>query len=259
MLGLPPPPPHAVKSIAAKDMINLRKQGGGVAECSILASPKLNDIQPLYRFWFLHQELTCKPKIYSIGQLPSLLFQSIFPGYRIHDFHSIQLENKMKRRVFYGFHFKPDNWRAAKVRNIGAIEGNKPATDNEWEDVKKGGDNAIKRWVADQMRRCTCTVVLVGSNTANRKWINHEIIKSWNDSMGIVGIYIHGLKDSAGEISKKGDNPFSYIDYGNNGKKLFSIVRCYGPFGNSSQEQYEWIEKNLANIIEEAIQIRGKN
>jgi len=69
------------------------------------------------------------------------------------------------------------------------------------------------------MRRCTCTVVLVGSNTANRKWINHEIIKSWNDSMGIVGIYIHGLKNSAGEISKKGDNPFSYIDYGNNGKK----------------------------------------
>jgi len=42
-------------------------------------------------------------------------------------------------------------------------------------------------------------------------------------------------------------------------KKLFSIVRCYGPVGNSSQEQYEWIEKNLANIIEEAIQIRGKN
>ena len=51
----------------------------------------------------------------------------------------------MTRRVFYSFYYKPDNWRAAKVRNIGSIEGNRPATDNDWETVKKGGDAAIKR------------------------------------------------------------------------------------------------------------------
>ena len=44
----------------------------------------------------------------------------------------------MARRVFYSFHYKPDNWRAAQVRNIGAIEGNNPASDNDWEAVKKG-------------------------------------------------------------------------------------------------------------------------
>ena len=52
----------------------------------------------------------------------------------------------MARKSFYSFHYKPDNWRAATVRNIGAIDGNKPATDNEWESVTKGGDDAIKRW-----------------------------------------------------------------------------------------------------------------
>ena len=31
------------------------------------------------------------------------------------------------------------------VRNIGTIEGNRPATDNDWETVKNGGDAAIKR------------------------------------------------------------------------------------------------------------------
>ena len=51
----------------------------------------------------------------------------------------------MKRRVFYSFHYVPDNWRAATVRNIGAIEGNSPATDNDWETVTSGGDPAIKR------------------------------------------------------------------------------------------------------------------
>ena len=110
----------------------------------------------------------------------------------------------MVRRVFYSFHYEPDNWRAAQVRNIGSIEGNRPATDNDWETVKKGGDAAIKRWIAGQMEFRSCTVVLVGSNTANRKWINHEIVKSWDDGMGVVGIHIHGLEDSGGYTSKKG-------------------------------------------------------
>ena len=139
----------------------------------------------------------------------------------------------MERRVFYSFHYEPDNWRAAQVRNIGSIEGNRPATDNDWETVKKGGDAAIKRWIADQMEFRSCTVVLVGSDTANRKWINHEIVKSWNDDMGVVGIHIHGLEDSDGDTSKKGRNPLDYIDYGNSGKKLSSIVKCYDPAGKT--------------------------
>lgn len=35
----------------------------------------------------------------------------------------------MARRVFYSFHYVPDNWRVSQVRNIGAIEDNKPAKD----------------------------------------------------------------------------------------------------------------------------------
>ena len=54
----------------------------------------------------------------------------------------------MGRRVFYSFHYELDNWRASIVRNIGSIEGNRPATDNDWETVKKGGDKAIENWIA---------------------------------------------------------------------------------------------------------------
>ena len=66
----------------------------------------------------------------------------------------------MARRVFYSFHYDRDNWRVATVRKIGAVEGNSPAKDNDWETVKKGGDAAIKRWIGNQMDRRTCTVVL---------------------------------------------------------------------------------------------------
>lgn len=56
----------------------------------------------------------------------------------------------MARRVFFSFHFAKDAWRAAQVRNMGVVEGNKPLSDNEWEKVKKGGEQAIKKWINEQ-------------------------------------------------------------------------------------------------------------
>lgn len=164
-----------------------------------------------------------------------------------------------KRQVFYSFHYKPDCWRAATVRSIGTIEGNKPASDNDWEEITNKGESAIKKWIEEQMCYRSCIVVLVGSNTANRKWINYEIVKSWNDNMGVVGIYIHGLKDKDEKTTFKGDNPFDYITHGPTKKPLSSIVKCYNPSGLDSKERYNWIAKYLADAVEEAINIRNKN
>jgi hypothetical protein len=164
-----------------------------------------------------------------------------------------------KRQVFYSFHYKPDCWRASTIRSIGAIDGNKPAPDNDWETIVKSGDEAIKKWISEQMKYRSCTVVLVGSKTANRKWINHEIVKSWNNGMGVVGIYIHGIKNSQGYISEKGNNPFDYIPYGDDGKKLSAIVKCYNPSGANSKEKYNWICKHISNAVEEAVTIRSNN
>lgn len=165
----------------------------------------------------------------------------------------------MARRVFYSFHYKPDVMRVSQVRNIGALEANRPATDNDWETVVSGKDAAIKRWITQQMKGRSCTVVLVGENTANRKWINHEIIKSWDEGMGVVGIHIHGLENTDGYIANKGKNPFDFIGYGNTGKKLSSIVNCYNPAGSNSKERYAWIAKHLENAVAEAIKIRNDN
>lgn len=164
-----------------------------------------------------------------------------------------------KRQVFYSFHYKPDCWRAATVRSIGAIEGNKPAPDNDWETIIRGGEEAIKRWIKEQIKYRSCTVVLVGKETANRKWINHEIIESWNAKMGIVGIHIHGLKNQNGYISEKGANPFDYITFNNSGKKLSEVVKCYDSSGTNSKERYDWISKYLSAAVEEAIKIRNNN
>ena len=132
-------------------------------------------------------------------------------------------------------------------------------SDNHWETVTKGGDAAIKKWIADEMKNRTCTIVLAGSNAANRKWINYEIVKSWDDGMGVVGIHVHGLKDSKGNIASMGYNPFAFITHGASNKRLSSIVKCYNPAGRSSKERYDWISEHLANAVEEAIGIRNNN
>lgn len=167
----------------------------------------------------------------------------------------------MARRCFYSFHYQPDNWRASTVRNIRAIEGSQPASDNDWESVTGGinPDEKIRRWIAAQMQGRTCTIVLVGAETAKRKWINYEIIKSWGDGLGVVGIRIHGLKDQFSQTTKIGENPFDHITHSPSKQPLSSLVKCYNPPGNSSQERYSWISQHLANAVEEAIRIRNAN
>jgi len=162
----------------------------------------------------------------------------------------------MARRVFFSFHYKPDAWRTSQVRNIGTIEGNKPASDNDWETVTKGGDEAIKKWINNQLDGRSCTIVLIGSETAGRKWIKYEIEKSWNDGKGIFGIYIHNLKDAAGKQTVKGKNPFS--DFNINGESLDSIVKAYDPPYSNSKDVYDFINNNIEKWIEEAITIRNK-
>lgn len=163
----------------------------------------------------------------------------------------------MARQVFYSFHYKPDNWRASQVRNIGKVEGNKPASDNDWETVTKGGDKAIQKWIDDQLKGRSCTIVLIGENTAGRKWIKYEIEKSWNDGKGLLGIYIHKLKNSAGEQSNKGRNPFEDFTMQRDNKKLSSIVKTYDPPYTTSKNVYDYISEHIEDWIETAIQIRN--
>src|SRR4030042_6102591 len=157
----------------------------------------------------------------------------------------------MAHRVFYSFHYKPDNWRASQVRSMGVIEGNRPCSDNDWESITKGGDDKIKKWIADQMDGKSCVVVLIGANTAGRKWINHEIIKGWDDGKGVVGVFIHYLQNSNQEQSSKGANPFASIGYGNPGQMLSSIVKAYDPPYSTSKYVYDHIKLNLADWVEE--------
>lgn len=161
----------------------------------------------------------------------------------------------MARRVFHSFHYKRDVYRVAQVRNMGVIEGQPLLSSNDWEGVKRGGDSAIKRWIDEQMRGRSCVVVLIGSQTAGRKWVNYEIEKGWNRGKGLVGVYIHNLKDRLGNQSSKGANPFNGFNV--SGTSLSSIVKAYDSSRSTSTYVYAYIKNNLEGWVEEAIRIRS--
>ena len=156
------------------------------------------------------------------------------------------------KKVFYSFHFDNDVMRVQQIRNIGALEDNKPVSVNEWEQIRRGSDSSIEKWIDENMRYRNCVVVLVGEETANRKWVKYEIKKAWNDKRGLVGIYIHNLQCPRNGLSRQGQNPFGQFTV--NGRSLSTIVQCYNP---NSYDTYGDIKNNLERLVDEAIRIRS--
>jgi len=178
----------------------------------------------------------------------------------------------VKRQVFFSFHYSNDVWRTGQIRNIGAIEGQSIFNDNGWEKVRLKSESSIKSWIDSEMKKRSCVVVLIGNETASRKWVQYEIEQAWKQGKGIVGIYINKLEDFQGKQSLKGANPLDsfYIDKtfnyiakhespsDSNEVKLSSICTAYESAFYTSKYVYDDIKSNIVHLIEEAIIIRNK-
>ncbi len=112
----------------------------------------------------------------------------------------------MARRVFFSFEYKHDVTRAMVVRNSWVIQGREAAgfvDAAEFEKVRKRGDEVIKRWIREQLRGTSVTVVLVGSHTCSSRYVKYEIEQSKARGNGLLGIDISKVKDLHGRTSKR--------------------------------------------------------
>jgi hypothetical protein len=121
------------------------------------------------------------------------------------------------RNVFFSFHYQRDIWRANVVRNSGAVIGESAAGFRDaslWEEAKKKGDRAIKNLIDEGLKGTTVTVVLIGTETANRAYVTYEIEKSIERKNGLLGLRIHNIKDQNGRTDVIGSIPAKLIDGG---------------------------------------------
>lgn len=159
-----------------------------------------------------------------------------------------------RKPVFYSFHFDNDVMRVQQIRNIGALDGNLPVSPNEWESIKRSGDAAVKRWIDDNMKYKRCVIVLVGSRTAYRPWVQYEIQKAWNEGRGLFGIHIHNLRCPRTGTCTEGPNPFDLLKL-DNGLSLSSVVNCYNP---NPFNAYRDIAANIEAWVDGAIAQRAR-
>jgi hypothetical protein len=160
----------------------------------------------------------------------------------------------MARKVFFSFHYDRDVRRVVQIRNSWIVRSKgdaQPFYDKaEWETVKRKG---IEKWIDDQLEGTSVTVVLIGSETYNRPWVRHEIKRSYKLGKGILGVYIHNVKDPQLGTDLKGKNPLDYWNITRNGSNVaFS----------SLYKTYDWVRddgyNNLASWIEAAAKAAGR-
>ncbi len=170
------------------------------------------------------------------------------------------------KKVFYSFHYENDYWRVNMIRNIGSIKGNQLLKPNKWEEIERQGSRAIEAWIDKELSNKCCTVVLVGAQTAERPWVQKEILKSWDKGMGVLAIAIDEIKNQKGQQAIRGNNPFLQFEL--KGQCFSEIAKFKEPtfldelrsflFGDASKDAYSWISKNLNEWVDEAITIRSR-
>ena len=153
----------------------------------------------------------------------------------------------MARRVFFSFHFQRDSHRVSQIRNSWTVRADHEAQPflewADWEKIERQGDDAVKRWIDTQLNGTSVTVVLIGAETAARRWVQYEIEKSFNDGKGLFGIRIHNMMNLRRETDFPGNNPFSNFTLRPSGKSMAEVIPVYDWVNDNGRQNIStWIE-----------------
>lgn len=151
------------------------------------------------------------------------------------------------RRVFFSFHYERDGQRASVVRNSWVTKGEDAGYIDaaNWEEVKGKGDATVKRWIEEQLSGTSVTVVLIGAETSSRDWVKYEIKRSFERGNGMLGIYLHNIKDFQLKTDTAGNNYFGELGKDSNGNSVYfwSLYNTYDWVLNNGYDNLgTWVE-----------------
>lgn len=133
----------------------------------------------------------------------------------------------MARHTFFSFHYKPDVSRAWVARNSwvtkvaqGEREDAGFFDKSVFEATQKTSDDALKRFLKDGLRNTTVTCVLVGEETALRRWVRYELFQSFIRGNGILAVRIHSIGSIHSPATVAGANPLDYLAFTVSGDKM---------------------------------------
>src|SRR5205807_1276408 len=97
------------------------------------------------------------------------------------------------------------------------------------------------------------TVALIGAETSSREWVRYEIKRSFEKGNGMLGIYLHNIKDFESKTDAPGTNQFGEITKDSKGGSIY-FWELY--------PSYDWVTnngyQNLGTWVEDAAKKAGR-
>ncbi|MDR2203187.1 MAG: TIR domain-containing protein [Nitrososphaerota archaeon] len=163
----------------------------------------------------------------------------------------------MARRVFFSFHYDNDINRAMVVRNSDVIRGTEATgfvDKADFEKVERQGKQAVHEWIDKQLEGTSVTVVLIGTETLSRPFVQYEIFKSLKRENGVIGVHISGIKDMITKMPEPKENVHTIIGNRNDESPIY--------FDDIADGIYDYINdggyQNLGQWIEASARKHGK-
>jgi len=206
----------------------------------------------------------------------------------------------MARYSFFSFSYEDvKNFRVNVVRNSWLHhQDDKTFFDRSiWEEERVKTSSRIKKIIDNGLKGTSVTAVLIGAETAHRRYVKYELVKSFERGNGILGVHINQIRDKYSNTCSKGLNPldrlgFEISDDGTkiwfyellqgswyefedlpqiNNKKSNTLYFSKGWFGNDFGkffrfsdyfETYCWVKddgyKNYCHWVEDAVEQAGR-
>lgn len=156
----------------------------------------------------------------------------------------------MARSVFYSFHYQNDISRVMTVRNRWVTYGTQAASGiidhAEFEKIQRQGTTSVERWIDEQLKGTSATIVLIGSETLTRPYVQYEICESLKRGNAVIGVYIHRIKDLKGFTSTACNR--------------HTIIGCYKDgtpafFDNIADDIYDYVYHDGYNNLDSWVEL----
>ena len=135
----------------------------------------------------------------------------------------------MARRTFFSFHYKPDVTRAQVVKKSQIVKDREDSgflDSSAFEEAQRKDANSLKKFLRKEMDGSSVVCVLVGAETALRRWVRFEIMQGIWDARGLLGIRIHTIADFNQMTASAGPNPFDLLGVYVNDRKMYFTNRA---------------------------------
>ena len=145
------------------------------------------------------------------------------------------------RKIFPSYDWD-DAWLVNQIINLPEILGHEAigfAKGVPNEEIKED-DNKIRKWIEENIKKCSCLILFCGENMYESKWVKYEIKLARKLRKGRFIIYLKGLKRKDGTICEKGIDPYKYHNlYSSSG---YVIKKYNWDSDNGIDNINDWIE-----------------